>query len=136
MLDILAGRKIGKGIHGEVTFNGQQVTAANASKFASYVSQEDVFVPTLTVWEALQFYAILSIPEELTKQQLDSRMWAALVTMGLHKVKTSKVAHLPLLFVLVSLQHKLLPLLRVGLTKTQCSDLRHCFWFEDSIPES
>lgn len=91
MLDLLAGRKIGKGIHGVITYNGKQVNADNASKFASYVSQEDVFVPTLTVWEALEFYTSLSLPGEFTREQRKTRMESALATMGLTKVKTSKV---------------------------------------------
>lgn len=91
MLDVLAGRKIGKGIHGEVTYNGKQVTAENASKFAAYVSQEDVFVATLTVWEALEFYTSLSLGEEFTREQRKQRMESALATMGLTKAKNTKV---------------------------------------------
>lgn len=93
MLDLLAGRKMGKGISGEITYNQKQITADNASKFASYVSQEDVFVPSLTVWEALQFYTALSLPGDFTTAERNARMWSALVTMGLHKTKTSKVTY-------------------------------------------
>ncbi len=53
--------------------------------------QEDVFVPILSVWEALMFYTQLSLPGELSMSQRTSRMLSVLRTMGLEKVINSKV---------------------------------------------
>ena len=53
--------------------------------------QEDVFVPTLSVWEALMFYTQLSLPGDLSMDQRKSRMISVLRTMGLEKVVKSKV---------------------------------------------
>ena len=91
MLDILAGRRFGKGVKGSVTINGDQITPDTASKFASYVGQEDVFVASLSVWEALHFYTQLSLPGHFTPDQRKSRMESVLETMGLLRVKNSKV---------------------------------------------
>ena len=91
MLDILAGRRFGKGVKGSVTINGDQITPDTASKFASYVGQEDVFVASLSVWEALHFYTQLSLPGHFTPDQRKGRMESVLETMGLLRVKNSKV---------------------------------------------
>lgn len=91
LLDLLAGRKIGKGVSGSVTINGKQVTTETASQYTSYVAQEDVFVPTQSVWEALLFYTQLSLPGDLSMTQRQERMNSVLRTMGLEKVKNSKV---------------------------------------------
>ena len=53
--------------------------------------QEDVFVPTLSVWEALMFYTQLSLPGDLSMDQRKSRMISVLRTMGLEKVIKTKV---------------------------------------------
>jgi ABC-type multidrug transport system ATPase subunit len=54
-------------------------------------AQEDVFVPTQSVWEALLFYTQLSLPGDLSMTQRQERMNSVLRTMGLEKVKNSKV---------------------------------------------
>ena len=91
MLDILAGRKIGRGIRGTITVNGKPVTAKISGQYFSYVAQEDVFVATLSVWEALMFYTELSLPGDFTTEQRKGRMRAVLRTMGLEKVTKSMV---------------------------------------------
>lgn len=94
LLDILAGRKIGKGIRGSVTINGKPVTTETSSQYTSYVAQEDVFVASLSVWESLSFYITLSLPGDFTAKQRKGRMTAVLRTMGLEKVTHSKVQEL------------------------------------------
>lgn len=92
LLDILAGRKIGRGIRGSVTINGKPVTTETSSQYFAYVAQEDVFVATLTVWEALSFYTQLSLPGDFSADQRKARMKAVLQTMGLEKVTQSRVS--------------------------------------------
>lgn len=94
LLDLLAGRKIGKGIRGSVTINGKAVTTDTSSQYFAYVAQEDVFVATLSVWEALAFYTELSLPGDFTSEQRKGRMRAVLRTMGLEKVTNSKASAL------------------------------------------
>ena len=71
------------------------MTTKTSSQYFSYVAQEDVFVATLTCWEALTFYTELSLPGEFTQGQRKGRMRAVLRTMGLEKVTNSKVIKLP-----------------------------------------
>ncbi len=92
LLDLLAGRKIGKGIRGSVTVNGRPVTTDTSSQYFAYVAQEDVFVATLSVWEALAFYTELSLPGDFTSEQRKGRMRAVLRTMGLGKVTNTKAS--------------------------------------------
>lgn len=90
MLDILAGRKIGKGLEGTVTLNGLPIEPNLANRCISYVGQEDVFLPMLTVWESLLFIARLSM-QPLPNVVREARMNKVLETLGLSRVKNSKV---------------------------------------------
>ena len=52
LLDLLAGRKIGKGVRGQVTINGKQITTRLASQYTSYVAQVKPFLrPPLSMEE-------------------------------------------------------------------------------------
>lgn len=91
MLDVLAGKKVGKkGLEGLVTLNGVPINPHLANRCISYVGQEDVFVPMLTVWESLSFVAKLSMPP-MPAVVRHARMDAVLGTLGLGRVKNSKV---------------------------------------------
>ena len=94
MLDVLSGRKHGKGVEGRVTLNGQPITPETSNKYISYVGQEDVFMPTLSAWESLLFCTQLCLPAMPVKQR-NARMEAVLETMGLLRVKNSKVGVCP-----------------------------------------
>ena len=75
LLDILANRKTTGKIHGEVTFNGS--AAKDIPYFqdiSGYVTQEDIFTPTLTVRENLRFMAALTIPRSVSKEERNERV--------------------------------------------------------------
>ena len=91
MLDILAGKNSGKGLTGSVTLNGEPINPHLANRCISYVGQEDVFMPMLTVWECLLFVAELSA-QASSKVQRDARMNLVLNTLGLGRIKNSKVS--------------------------------------------
>ena len=82
---------MGKGVGGEVTLNGQPLTAQSASQYTSYVGQEDVFVASISVWEALMFYTQLSLAGNYSNSDRIARMETVLETMGLMRVRRSKV---------------------------------------------
>lgn len=55
--------------------------------------QEDVFLPNLTAWESLNFYASLSVPQTMQKASRQRRMTAVMETMGLQQVKQTMVRY-------------------------------------------
>ena len=56
-----------------------------------YVPQEDTFVATLTAIETLKFRAALTVPSNVLKKQRNERIRAVLETMGLWRVRDTKV---------------------------------------------
>lgn len=90
MLDVLAGRKFGKGVEGVITLNDQVMTRELSNRCISYVGQEDVFMPTLSAWESLLFVSQLCMASASTAER-HARMDTVLDRMGLLKVKHSKV---------------------------------------------
>ena len=94
MLDVLAGRKYGKGVEGVITLNDHVMTRELSNRCISYVGQEDVFMPTLSAWESLLFVSQLCMAPA-PKAEHVARMNAVLEQMGLTKVKYSKVCSLP-----------------------------------------
>ena len=119
MLDVLSGRKHGKGVEGRVTLNGQPITPETSNKYISYVGQEDVFMPTLSAWESLLFCTQLCLPAMPVKQR-NARMEAVLETMGLTRVKNSKVG-VPLMHVPSPTVHERSSRAAHGLSTSPCS---------------
>jgi ABC-type multidrug transport system ATPase subunit len=60
-------------------------------RVSAYVSQEDVFVPTMSAWETLLFHARLRTDKSLTRPEIESRMEEVLTVMGLQRVKDTVV---------------------------------------------
>ncbi|KAK9808556.1 hypothetical protein WJX73_008341 [Symbiochloris irregularis] len=91
LIDLLTGRKRPSGSQSLVSMNGHRIYQAMTRKYMSYVGQEDVFLPNLTAWESLAFYARLSLPEDITRYERRDRMETILETMGISKVRFSMV---------------------------------------------
>lgn len=66
------------------------VTPETSNMYISYVGQEDVFMPTLSAWESLSFITQLCMGP-LPRKEREDRMEMVLKTMGLTRVKNSKV---------------------------------------------
>jgi ABC-type multidrug transport system ATPase subunit len=62
-MDVLARRKTGGKITGDVLVNGRK-TDANLSRIIGYVEQQDIHAPTQTIYEAIELSALvrLSLP--------------------------------------------------------------------------
>lgn len=54
-------------------------------------AQEDVFVPTLSVWETLAITTNLRMPQSFSASDKEALMLDSLRSMGLLKVKNSQV---------------------------------------------
>ena len=96
LLDVLAGRRSGSNVCGEVSMNGAPC-GVMFRRISAYVPQDDVFVATLTAMETLKFRAALTVPSTVLKTQRRQRIQAVLETMGLWRVRDTKVGPCPLL---------------------------------------
>lgn len=90
MLDILAQRKSAGKLAGQVWMNGRPL-GQKFKRVSAYVSQEDVFVPTMSAWETLLFHARLRTGKKLTTAEMEERMEEVLTVMGLQRVKHTVV---------------------------------------------
>eukprot|EP00884_Botryococcus_braunii_P017815 jgi/Botrbrau1/4717/Bobra.0218s0033.2 len=90
LLDILADyKKTGK-VEGKIYMNGRPV-GKRFRRLSAYVSQEDVFVPTMSAWETLTFHAALRLGNSLSKQEKVDRMSDVLRIMGLWRSRDTQV---------------------------------------------
>eukprot|EP00884_Botryococcus_braunii_P011338 jgi/Botrbrau1/20204/Bobra.31_1s0001.1 len=90
LLDILAQRKSAGNLTGQVWMNGKPL-GQKFKRVSAYVSQEDVFVPTMSAWETLLFHARLRTDKKLTRAEIETRMEEVLTVMGLQRVKDTVV---------------------------------------------
>lgn len=90
LLDCLAGRN--KNCKGEITVNGQSWDK-EVARVASYVVQDDVFYPTLTVQEHLMFQAKLRMGSSFTMEERASRVEDVLESLGLSKCRDTLIGN-------------------------------------------
>ncbi|KAI8464872.1 MAG: P-loop containing nucleoside triphosphate hydrolase protein [Monoraphidium minutum] len=81
-MDILALRKSVGTLTGRILVNGHRATKAFIRKTA-YVPQEDNFVPTMTAWEVMKFYADIILPGRWTSTRRRERIREVLAEVGL-----------------------------------------------------
>lgn len=62
LLDVLAGRKTGGYIEGNISINGYPKKQESFARISGYCEQTDVHSPFITVFESLQFSAWLRLP--------------------------------------------------------------------------
>ncbi|KAL6780792.1 hypothetical protein ACKKBF_B11655 [Auxenochlorella protothecoides x Auxenochlorella symbiontica] len=62
LMDVLAGRKTGGTVTGEVHVNGYPKVQKTFNRISGYVEQEDIHLPQTTVGEAVRFSAALRLP--------------------------------------------------------------------------
>ncbi|KAH9119236.1 hypothetical protein LEN26_004365, partial [Aphanomyces euteiches] len=87
-LDVIAGRN--KDFSGSVTVNGQRWTKA-MNRYASYVMQDDVFYPTLTVKEHLMYQAELRMGKTFNAVEREARVDYVIDELGLAKCRDSQI---------------------------------------------
>ncbi|KAF0688347.1 Aste57867_20027 [Aphanomyces stellatus] len=88
MLDTIAGRN--SNFTGSVTVNGQKWTS-DFNSLASYVMQDDVFYPTLTVKEHLMYQAELRMGKTFNAVQREARVDYVINELGLTKCRDSQI---------------------------------------------
>lgn len=94
LLDILARReKVGE-VVGSITVNGTVVTKENSPDYRrmiGYVAQEDVLVPTLSVWDTIYFAARLKLPSTFPEDLVRSIVQSTISVLQLESCQHTLV---------------------------------------------
>ncbi|CAI0544493.1 unnamed protein product, partial [Linum tenue] len=69
LMDVLAGRKTGGLIEGEIKISGHPKEQRSFARISGYVEQNDIHSPQVTVEESLWFSSSLRLPKEVSKGQ-------------------------------------------------------------------
>ncbi|XP_027337469.1 ABC transporter G family member 31-like [Abrus precatorius] len=69
LMDVLAGRKTGGYIEGDIKISGYPKVQQTFARIAGYVEQNDIHSPQLTVEESLWFSASLRLPKEVSLEK-------------------------------------------------------------------
>lgn len=78
LMDVLAGRKTGGYIDGTISISGYPKQQETFARIAGYCEQTDIHSPHVTVYESLQFSALLRLPREVdteTRKVNQSGIW-------------------------------------------------------------
>jgi len=71
LMDVLAGRKTGGYVEGDIRISGFPKRQATFTRIAGYCEQNDIHSPQVTVFESLVYSATLRLPQEI---KMDSKM--------------------------------------------------------------
>ncbi|OQR93166.1 ATP-binding Cassette (ABC) Superfamily [Thraustotheca clavata] len=93
-MDVLAGRKTGGRIMGDVYINGEPKDPTTFSRIASYCEQMDIHSEKATVWEALEFSAFLRLPKSISDQAKVSLIDETVMLLELDVIATTYIANL------------------------------------------
>lgn len=91
LMDVLAGRKTGGTITGEVLLNGFPKDPKTFARIIGYVEQTDIHVPETTVHEALIFSAQLRLPSNTPSNVLNSFVDEMEALVELNSIRDSPV---------------------------------------------
>ena len=86
LLDVLANRKTGGKITGEILINGRKADPIRFSRLAGYVEQTDIHSPMQTVREALTFSAWLRLDRSLTKKEKEDQVAKTMTLLELDEI--------------------------------------------------
>lgn len=68
LMDVLAGRKTGGYIEGDITISGYKKNQATFARISGYCEQNDIHSPNVTVYESLVYSAWLRLPQEVDEK--------------------------------------------------------------------
>ncbi|KAJ3677327.1 hypothetical protein LUZ60_003051 [Juncus effusus] len=90
LIDALANRIEHNSLHGTITINGEKTIKKNNLKaISSYVMQDDLLYPMLTVEETLMFSAELRLDRSVCKNRKKERVRELIEQLGLGSVKST-----------------------------------------------
>lgn len=90
LMDMLAQRKVIGNLSGQVLLGGRPVSSS-FTRNTAYVPQEDNFIPCMTAWETVMFYADMCMPDSWSRSQREARCQEVLHMMGLERTKNTLV---------------------------------------------
>ncbi|GAM21473.1 hypothetical protein SAMD00019534_046480 [Acytostelium subglobosum LB1] len=93
LLDVLVERKTIGDVYGDIIVNNSRMTN-DIQHLCGYVTQEDVFLPTLTVSEVLYYYANLKLASHVSVDEKAKLIESVLRTVGLNGKEDYKIGGL------------------------------------------
>lgn len=69
LMDVLAGRKTGGYIEGEIKISGYPKEQQTFARVSGYVEQNDIHSPQVTIEESLWFSAVLRLPKDVSNEK-------------------------------------------------------------------
>nr|QBM06382.1 ATP-binding cassette sub-family G-like protein 2 [Daphnia magna] len=94
LLNCLTFRNTGKlKISGERFLNGAKVNTDTLARISGYVQQDDLFIPTLTVKEHLEFQALLRMEKHLNYDERMIRVGEVIHELGLKKCENTVIGN-------------------------------------------
>ncbi|ETI48387.1 hypothetical protein PPTG_10588 [Phytophthora nicotianae INRA-310] len=94
LMDVIAGRKTGGRIVGEIYVNGELKDPANFSRITAYCEQMDIHSEAATIYEALVFSANLRLPPNFTEEERMNLVHETLDLLELTSISSEMVGRL------------------------------------------
>jgi len=69
LMDVLAGRKTGGYIEGDIRISGYHKNQATFARISGYCEQNDIHSPQVTVRESLIYSAFLRLPQDVSNHE-------------------------------------------------------------------
>ncbi|OBZ84945.1 putative ATP-dependent permease [Choanephora cucurbitarum] len=93
LLDILANRTKSGQVSGQIYINGRQMAREEYAGLIGYVDQEDIMIPTLTVYETILYSALLRLPRSMSDAAKKFRVMEVMQELNIDSIKDSKIGH-------------------------------------------
>nr|CCA23972.1 hypothetical protein SORBIDRAFT_04g007270 [Albugo laibachii Nc14] len=94
LMDVMAGRKTGGSIVGEIVVNGESKNHSNFSRIAAYCEQMDIHSEGASIYEALVFSASLRLPSEISEADRMNLVNETLDLLELSGIRNELIANL------------------------------------------
>lgn len=91
LLDILARRQKRGIVEGVTLVNGRPVPSTEFKRVVGFVDQEDMLMPTLTVYETVLYSALLRLPREMSFEAKKFRTLETMHELGILGIKNSRI---------------------------------------------
>ncbi|KAG0520026.1 hypothetical protein BDA96_08G037400 [Sorghum bicolor] len=91
LLDVLAGRKTGGVIEGDIRVGGHPKVQQTFARISGYCEQTDIHSPQITVGESIAYSAWLRLPTEIDSKTRDEFVDQVLETIELDKIRDALV---------------------------------------------
>lgn len=97
LMDVLAGRKTGGYIEGNITISGFPKKQETFARIAGYCEQNDIHSPHVTLYESLLYSAWLRLPTEITantrKVSIFESLWCISVQTRMEEILVKSFVH-------------------------------------------